>query len=110
MAQGTTPKVEDAAEHAHISRTTAYRYFPNQRALLLAAQPHIQPDTLLDDDAPDEPSAPRRPHGRVHPLQLRMGAPTARRTEAVTGTRGRETTPAAGPRHRLDRTGAGTAA
>jgi AcrR family transcriptional regulator len=57
LARGATPKVEDAAEHARISRTTAYRYFPNQRALLLAAQPQIQPDTLLDEDAPEEPGA-----------------------------------------------------
>jgi AcrR family transcriptional regulator len=54
LAQGLTPKVEDAAERAGISRTTAYRYFPNQRALLLAAQPQIQPDTLLPDDAPTD--------------------------------------------------------
>jgi AcrR family transcriptional regulator len=54
LAQGLTPKVEQAAGQAGISRTTAYRYFPNQRSLLLAAQPQIQPDTLLPDDAPVE--------------------------------------------------------
>jgi AcrR family transcriptional regulator len=52
-----TPQVEDAAERAGISRTTAYRYFPNQRSLLLAAQPQIQPDTLLPADAPSDPKA-----------------------------------------------------
>lgn len=57
LAQGLTPKVEDAAERAGISRTTAYRYFPNQRTLLLGAQPQIQPDTLLDADAPTDPRA-----------------------------------------------------
>ncbi|WP_203907841.1 TetR/AcrR family transcriptional regulator [Rhizocola hellebori] len=57
LAQGATPKVEDAAEHAGISRTTAYRYFPNQRLLLLAAQPQLEPKTLLDADAPTEPMA-----------------------------------------------------
>jgi AcrR family transcriptional regulator len=57
LAQGLTPKVEDAAERAGISRTTAYRYFPNQRSLLLGAQPQIQPDTLLGDDAPTDPRA-----------------------------------------------------
>ena len=31
-----TPTVERAAEHAGVSRTTAYRYFPNQRSLLVA--------------------------------------------------------------------------
>jgi AcrR family transcriptional regulator len=54
LGQGGTPRVEDAAEHAGISRTTAYRYFPNQRALLLAAQPQLQPESLLGDDAPTE--------------------------------------------------------
>ena len=53
LADGGTPQVEDAAEAAGISRTTAYRYFPNQRLLLLAARPQISPDTLLGPDAPD---------------------------------------------------------
>ncbi|NUT38237.1 MAG: TetR/AcrR family transcriptional regulator [Hamadaea sp.] len=57
LAQGLTPQVDDAAEQAGISRTTAYRYFPNQRTLLLGAQPQIQPDTLLANDAPTEPRA-----------------------------------------------------
>jgi AcrR family transcriptional regulator len=54
LAEGVTPQVEDAAQRARVSRTTAYRYFPNQRSLLLAAQPQLQPDTLLDDAAPTE--------------------------------------------------------
>jgi len=37
LAEGVTPTVEQAAERAAISRTTAYRYFPNQRALLIAS-------------------------------------------------------------------------
>jgi AcrR family transcriptional regulator len=57
LAEGLTPRVEDAAERSGISRTTAYRYFPNQRFLLVAAQPHIEPDTLLGDDAPADPQA-----------------------------------------------------
>lgn len=57
LAQGQTPKVEDAAERAGISRTTAYRYFPNQRSLLLAAHPQLSPETLLAADAPREPHA-----------------------------------------------------
>ncbi|MDI1463048.1 TetR/AcrR family transcriptional regulator [Catellatospora sp. KI3] len=52
LAEGQTPQVEDAAEASGISRTTAYRYFPNQRELLHAAQPDIAPDTLLGPDAP----------------------------------------------------------
>ncbi|WP_158851019.1 TetR/AcrR family transcriptional regulator [Saccharothrix deserti] len=57
LSRGSTPKVEDAAEYAGISRTTAYRYFPNQRSLLLAAHPQISPETLLPDDAPSDPTA-----------------------------------------------------
>jgi AcrR family transcriptional regulator len=57
LAIGLTPTVEDAAERAGISRTTAYRYFPNQRALLLAAHPTISPETLLPADAPSDPVA-----------------------------------------------------
>jgi AcrR family transcriptional regulator len=55
LAEGLMPRVEDVAERAGISRTTAYRYFPNQRSLVVAAQPQIQPETLLGDDAPIEP-------------------------------------------------------
>ena len=54
---GHTPKVEDAAERAGISRTTAYRYFTSQRSLLLAAQPTISPETLLPAEAPIDPTA-----------------------------------------------------
>ncbi|MBA3427049.1 MAG: TetR family transcriptional regulator, partial [Actinobacteria bacterium] len=42
LAQGVTPTIEGAAAAAAISRTTAYRYFPNLRALLAAAYPHIE--------------------------------------------------------------------
>ena len=52
VAAGTTPTVEDAAEAASISRTTAYRYFPTKRALLLAAHPEIAATTMLPDDPP----------------------------------------------------------
>ncbi len=56
IAEGTTPTVEDAASAAGISRTTAYRYFPNQRALLIAAHPEIQASSLLPADAPPDPA------------------------------------------------------
>jgi len=55
VADGLTPTVEDAAAAARISRTTAYRYFPTQRDLLLAAYPQIEQRTLLPDDAPGDP-------------------------------------------------------
>ena len=57
LAQGVTPTVEQAADRASISRTTAYRYFTNRRALLVAAYPEIEAQSLLDDDAPDDPGA-----------------------------------------------------
>jgi AcrR family transcriptional regulator len=54
VAQGVTPTVEDAAAKASISRTTAYRYFPNQRALLLAAHPEMEAQSLLPEVAPED--------------------------------------------------------
>jgi AcrR family transcriptional regulator len=54
VAQGLTPTVEAAAGAASISRTTAYRYFPNQRALLAAAHPETRTDSLLPPGAPDD--------------------------------------------------------
>jgi AcrR family transcriptional regulator len=57
LAQGVTPTVEAAAESASISRATAYRYFPNQGALVAAAYPRLEAPSLLDDDAPREPEA-----------------------------------------------------
>jgi AcrR family transcriptional regulator len=57
VRQGVTPTVEETAEAAAISRTTAYRYFPNQRALLVAAHPETEADSLLPEDAPSDPEA-----------------------------------------------------
>ncbi|MEA2828429.1 MAG: hypothetical protein QOG43_2868 [Actinomycetota bacterium] len=54
VARGLAPTVEEAAEAASISRTTAYRYFPNQRALLAAAHPETGATSLLPEDAPDD--------------------------------------------------------
>ena len=54
VATGETPTVEAAAEAASISRTTAYRYFPNQHALLVAAHPETGVVSLLPEDAPDD--------------------------------------------------------
>jgi AcrR family transcriptional regulator len=54
LATASTPTVEQAADAAGISRTTAYRYFPNQRALLLAAIPTIDRGSQLDEEAPQD--------------------------------------------------------
>jgi AcrR family transcriptional regulator len=55
VAAGHTPTVEAAADAAAVSRATAYRYFPNQRALLAAAHPETAVDSLLPPDAPADP-------------------------------------------------------
>ena len=57
VAQGRTPTVEEAAEGAAISRTTAYRYFASQRALLAAAHPETATASLLPEDPPDDVAA-----------------------------------------------------
>src|SRR6266566_4542882 len=57
VAAGVTPTVEDAAAAASISRTTAYRYFPSKRALLLAAHPEIAAASMLPADPPHDPAA-----------------------------------------------------
>ncbi len=58
VAQGHAPTVEDAAEATSISRTTAYRYFPNQRVLLAAAHPETAAESMLPADPPTD-VAPR---------------------------------------------------
>lgn len=57
LAEGLTPTVESAAHTARISRTTAYRYFTNQRQLLAATFPEIERDSLLGPNAPDDIAA-----------------------------------------------------
>jgi AcrR family transcriptional regulator len=48
ITSGATPTVEEAAAAAAISRTTAYRYFPSQRDLLVAAFPETEQRSLLE--------------------------------------------------------------
>ena len=57
LADGATPTVESAAQLAQISRTTAYRYFGNQRDLLAATFPEIDRESLLGPDAPADVAA-----------------------------------------------------
>ena len=59
LARGRTPSVEEAAGAAGVSRATAYRYFPNQRALLVAAHPEIEETSLLCEDHPTDPEERR---------------------------------------------------
>lgn len=55
--QGNAPTVEEVAAAASISRTTAYRYFPNQAALLAAAHPEVDIVSLLPPGIGDDPAA-----------------------------------------------------
>src|SRR6266849_6265858 len=57
LARGVIPTMEGTAAAASISRTTAYRYFPNLRALLVAAYPHIEERSLLGPKPPKDPAA-----------------------------------------------------
>jgi AcrR family transcriptional regulator len=57
LSDGGTPTVEQAATAASISRATAYRYFPNQRALLVASYPEIAESSLLGRNPPSDPVA-----------------------------------------------------
>ena len=57
LAEGVTPSIEEAAAEASVGRTTAYRYFPNSRALLVATYPEIDMPSLLGPDPPEDPLA-----------------------------------------------------
>jgi AcrR family transcriptional regulator len=57
VAESGTATVELAAERAGISRTTAYRYFPSQSALLVAAHPEITTTSLLPAEPPADVGA-----------------------------------------------------
>ena len=57
LARGVTPTLEAAAAEASVGRTTAYRYFPNGRALLAATFPEVEMRSLLGADPPQDPLA-----------------------------------------------------
>ena len=57
LAAGEVPTVEQAADAAGVSRATAYRYFPNQRDMLVAAHPEIEARSLLGTNPPDDVGA-----------------------------------------------------
>jgi AcrR family transcriptional regulator len=52
---GAAPTVEETAQAAAVSRTTAYRYFRSQQELLVAAHPVIDRTSLLPPDIGDDP-------------------------------------------------------
>jgi AcrR family transcriptional regulator len=57
LAEGVTPTVERTADRAEVSRATAFRYFPNHRALLVATYPQLEEPSLLGSAAEDDPMA-----------------------------------------------------
>jgi AcrR family transcriptional regulator len=56
---GSAPTVAEAAAAAGISRTSAYRYFPSQHALLIAAHPEVEASSMLSGVADDSDVAVR---------------------------------------------------
>ena len=56
VARGVTPTVAAAADAASVSRAAAYRYFPNQRVLLVAAHPETAARSMLGADPPLDPA------------------------------------------------------
>jgi AcrR family transcriptional regulator len=57
LAEGINATVESTADRAGVSRATAFRYFPNQRGLLLATYPQIDQQSLLGSTVPQDPMA-----------------------------------------------------
>ena len=55
LAEGVTPTVERTADRAEVSRATAFRYFANQRALLVATYPQLEETSLLGSAAEEDP-------------------------------------------------------
>lgn len=54
VQKGVSPTVEEAAAAASVSRATAYRYFSNREALLVAAHPEVEVASLLGENPPED--------------------------------------------------------
>jgi AcrR family transcriptional regulator len=68
MNEGRKPSLDEIAEAAHISRATAYRYFPNVEALLLEAALDLatpDADTLFTDDKTESAGGKPDPVARM---------------------------------------------
>jgi AcrR family transcriptional regulator len=55
LAEGVTPTVERTADRAEVSRATAFRYFANQRGLLVATYPSLEEASLLGASPDEDP-------------------------------------------------------
>ena len=100
MGQGITPSVAELAEHAQVSRATAYRYFPSQSALIAAVVDESLGPILAWESSADDAGARvdellrfAYPRLEAHAAARHPGlAATARR-----GQRRAATTPGARP-------------
>jgi AcrR family transcriptional regulator len=77
LADGTTPTVEQAATAASIARATAYRYFPNQRDLLVATVPELTASSMLG------PAPPADPAERLHIVAAAIARQTVEHEPAL---------------------------
>jgi hypothetical protein len=55
LTEGVAPTVERTADRAEVSRATACRDFPNQRARLVATYPRLEEPSLLASAAEEDP-------------------------------------------------------
>src|SRR5438128_10175335 len=78
LAEGVVPTMEGASAAAQVSRTTAYRYFPNMPALLAAAYPHIEQRSLLGEDPPQDPAARLQIVAEAHTRRILQNEPEMR--------------------------------
>ncbi len=97
LAEGVTPTVERTADRAGVSRTTAFRYFPNQRALLVAAYPQIEERSRLGSVAPEDPMARWRPSPRSLRAKSLITSPSCARSYACRWMTGRAASGSAVP-------------
>jgi AcrR family transcriptional regulator len=72
LRRGAPPTVAEAAEHARVSRATAYRYFPTQESLLVEIS-QINPAAAPIDEWLSALSGDAAPDERLRELSRRLG-------------------------------------
>jgi AcrR family transcriptional regulator len=78
LAEGEIPTMEGAATAAKVSRTTAYRYFPSVRALLVATYPQAEEESLLGSNPPRDPVSRLRIVAENHTHRIFRNEPEMR--------------------------------
>ena len=99
LTEGVSPTVERTADRAAVSRTTAFRYFPNQRALLAATYPQLEAESLLialDLEGVAVSTGSACSSGSLEPSHVlrAMGLPTHRTQNSIRVSLGAGTTDA----------------